>query len=275
MTYLRNLLRQIEFNSNGYLSPVVLLLIVANVILYFADLVLLRMLEYPPFHLAFSMRWDLFIELQWWRAVTGGFMHAGFMHLLFNVLFFGFFAREVVHRLGSRRFLIMIFTAIILGNVCEGALNAMLGNPNIWILGFSGALLATLTAFATINPYAPVVFFIVVLPAWLLVTIFVLMDVAGLLEGQSGIANTAHLTGAAVGFFAIRKPRLLAWGDRVANLGQSIKHWRNQRADQRRQQADEYLDYLLDKVSKQGLTSLTPAERSFLTRYSDRKKQNN
>ncbi len=78
---------------------------------------------------------------QWWRIVSGGFLHAGLLHLGMNMLFLWILGRQLEPALGSARFVI-VYAAGLLG----GSAGALLLDPLALTVGASGAIYGLLGA---------------------------------------------------------------------------------------------------------------------------------
>jgi membrane associated rhomboid family serine protease len=72
---------------------------------------------------------------EWWRLVTAGFLHAGLIHLGFNMLLLWWFGSELERGLGRMRFL-AIYTVSLLA----GSAGAILVDPQVATVGASGAV---------------------------------------------------------------------------------------------------------------------------------------
>ncbi|HTO01320.1 MAG TPA: rhomboid family intramembrane serine protease, partial [Microthrixaceae bacterium] len=72
---------------------------------------------------------------EWWRLVTGGFMHASLIHLGSNMLLLWFLAQELEPVLGKFRFS-LLYAASLMG----GSLGVMIMSPLSPTLGASGAV---------------------------------------------------------------------------------------------------------------------------------------
>lgn len=147
--------------------------------------------------------------------------------------------------------------------------------PHALCVGASGAIYGVLAAFATLYPrrrLTLLVFFIfpVTLMAWQLVAGLALVEF--MLAGRdqaSGIAHTAHLAGAFAGFLYIDQ---LFESTHLRRLWGRLRDYVAQRPAAPRaappppDQAE--VDRILDKISAQGIQSLTRAERQTLHRAS-------
>ena len=73
---------------------------------------------------------------EWWRAITYAFLHAGFLHILFNMYFLYIFGPRLEQQVKAGA-----FTGIFLASAAGGSLASFLfGPPNIPSIGASGAL---------------------------------------------------------------------------------------------------------------------------------------
>ena len=77
---------------------------------------------------------------QWWRFITPIFLHAGLIHIGFNMLLQLTLGRDMEKEIGSIRFLVVYMSAGIFGNV----LGANYSNPSQASTGASGALFGVL-----------------------------------------------------------------------------------------------------------------------------------
>ncbi|HEX3625363.1 MAG TPA: rhomboid family intramembrane serine protease [Verrucomicrobiae bacterium] len=152
--------------------------------------------------------------------ITSFFLHGGWEHLLGNLYFFILFGGEVENFLGWRRFLVLIFSATILGDVFH-----ILGEPGSEVpgIGASGGISGVLVFYACQFPRARLAFFWMLLwfrggqgwirvPAWALLSLWFLLQLLGALRQMhsvhGGVNSLAHLGGLTAGFllwFAWRK----------------------------------------------------------------------
>lgn len=72
---------------------------------------------------------------EWWRIITGGFLHAGLWHLGFNMYALNIVGTVVERRVGSLRFGLMYFAALL-----GGSFGALLVSPDALTVGASGAI---------------------------------------------------------------------------------------------------------------------------------------
>ncbi|HET8592959.1 MAG TPA: rhomboid family intramembrane serine protease [Solirubrobacterales bacterium] len=77
----------------------------------------------------------------WWRIVTGGFLHAGFIHLLLNMYVLCIAGSILEPSIGTPRFLGIYFVGLL-----GGAVGALLIDPNATTVGASGAIFGLMAA---------------------------------------------------------------------------------------------------------------------------------
>ena len=80
-------------------------------------------------------------EGDWWRLVTGGFLHAGLLHLVFNMFLLWMLGHQLDRLHGPTRFL-----GLYLGSLAGGALGVMMMDPTALTVGASGAVFGLLAA---------------------------------------------------------------------------------------------------------------------------------
>jgi membrane associated rhomboid family serine protease len=225
-----------------------------------------------------------------WTFVTYMFVHAGLLHLLGNMLMLFVFGPPVEHRLGGRAFILYYFYCGIGAAVLSLALSGIMSSGPF--IGASGAVLGVGVAFAMLWPDAELFVFPLPTPIKARTFILVLIGldiVLSQLTPGDGVAHLAHVGGAAFGYLFFRlqalsrrsphpPPRAV---ERVVMVqsGASVPERRTPAAPirpRRRSDADPVaaeVDRVLDKISEQGIGSLTAAERRFLDEVSKQKKQ--
>ena len=78
---------------------------------------------------------------EYWRLVTSGFLHAGFFHLLMNMIFIWILGSMLEPALGRLRFLTLYIVCLLCGS-----LGALLIEPNVPVVSASGAAFGLLGA---------------------------------------------------------------------------------------------------------------------------------
>ena len=83
---------------------------------------------------------------EWWRLLTGGFLHFGPIHLLFNMMALWVIGRDVEPALGRGRFLAVYLVSLLGGSTAVMLLSA----PNALVAGASGAVFGLMGALAVL-----------------------------------------------------------------------------------------------------------------------------
>ena len=150
----------------------------------------------------------------WITILTSMFMHAGWVHILGNMLFFWAFGPEIEDVMGPLRFAIFYLLGGLAATAAQVAVDPASTIPN---LGASGAIAAVMGAFLITYPrdrIRTVVVFgffarITLIPAILLVGMWFLTqlisEVGALAQVQTGgVAYMAHVGGFAFGALTAR-----------------------------------------------------------------------
>jgi membrane associated rhomboid family serine protease len=77
----------------------------------------------------------------WWRIVTGGFLHGGLLHIAFNMYFIYFVGTMLEPAIGRLRLGLLYFVSLL-----GGSLGALLVSFNTYVVGASGAAFGLLAA---------------------------------------------------------------------------------------------------------------------------------
>ncbi len=85
--------------------------------------------------LDFGLYGPFVAEGEWYRLVTCGFLHAGLVHIGFNMLLLFFLGRLLEPALGTPRFLLLYFASLL-----AGSFGALILDPNALTVGASGAV---------------------------------------------------------------------------------------------------------------------------------------
>lgn len=77
----------------------------------------------------------------WWRVISGGFLHAGLLHILFNMYVLYVAGSILEPGIGTPRFLGIYFVSLV-----AGSLGALIVDPNTLTVGASGAIFGLMAA---------------------------------------------------------------------------------------------------------------------------------
>lgn len=236
----------------------------------------------------------LFSSGQIWRLLSYAFCHStrDLWHLVFNMYFLYMIGRSVCQLTGDREFVWFYLVSAIFAGICSVVFYRLMDLP-AHIIGASGAVMAVFVLLVQYYPRRKVYFFGIfpIEMRWLL-ALFVAMDAFPVLmmvlgdpqriaaeaavEGRQMTANSAHLGGLLFGFLYYRwNMRLSAWWDRFSGrlptLKRKPKHLRvfNPVTQPEPEIAlSAKIDEILEKISREGESSLTAKERNLLTQAS-------
>jgi membrane associated rhomboid family serine protease len=160
---------------------------------------------------------------QYDRLVGYGFIHADFMHLLFNMFTLFFFGRVmegmIMELAGSPLAYLGFYLAALVVSILPTYLKHQ-KDPNYRSLGASGAVSAVLFAFILVDPWATIGVMFIPMPAIVFAVLYVGYSIWMDKRGGDNVNHGAHLAGAAFGvlFMVIMEPRVL--GHFLQQLGQ-------------------------------------------------------
>jgi membrane associated rhomboid family serine protease len=290
------------FGGFSFFPPVIKGLILSNVIVWLLfDFVLqpLKWAGVPIFEVlaAYMALWPIGTHFYPWQLFTYMFMHAGFMHIFFNMLMLWMFGVELENVWGSRKFLVYYLLCGVGGgltNLLVGMLTDQ-GGPTV---GASGAIFGVLLAFGMLFPNRLIfLYFLIPIPAKYMVILLAGFELLNGVTGTSdGVAHFAHLGGALAGFLymvvdlnllpfkelfrgmhrqetgsfvdssRVRRPNTTIRDAQFFDIesGRPIRRDQNQST----QVTQEVIDAILDKISVGGYQSLTEEEKRILNEAS-------
>jgi len=227
-----------------------------------------------------------------WQLLTFQFMHSGWIHLLLNCLAIYMFGREVEEALGRKGFLTLYFSSGVIGGLLQVAYSRLLAwlmnQPAFLttpVVGASAGAFGLIAAFAMLYPQRPLMlllFFIIPvnMRAKFLLLFEGIVALVGLASVGSNVAHAAHLGGMLTGIIFIRYAIHWQWPQfhrtKRRPLQRLVKvpfeksaRWGGARsAEVEDLPPEEFLsrevDPILDKISAQGIQSLTERERRIL-----------
>ena len=220
---------------------------------------------------------------QIWRLVSYGFLHSreDVFHILFNMLFLWWFGRRLESLYGSKEFLIFYLCGLAVSATFFVGLDLVSGNPGSAI-GASGAVMAVTMLYALHYPRQIIyLFFVIPIEIRWMVLIVAVMESYKVLAVFSGtelfsdnVAHSAHLGGLAFGYlYGKQQWRLSPFIGNLTTWWQAkrrgFKVVRPSVPDSRKTESlKDEMDKILQKISEQGESSLTNAERKTLEKAS-------
>jgi membrane associated rhomboid family serine protease len=202
----------------GPLSPALLAIIGANVLLFFLQLF--------TDQYAWGLTWTLGLRpaqvlgsFRVWELATYMFLHGGVFHILFNMLALWMFGTELERIWGTRYFLKFYFVTgigagvlTVLVSLLPFSFAEQLRLANV--IGASGAIYGLLLAYGMYFPNRPIYMYLVFpIPARYFVMIMGALAFYSSVAGPSGVANITHLGGLVIAYLFLKSGRLHPWSE--------------------------------------------------------------
>ena len=191
--------------------------------------------------------------------------NGGLFHWLFNMFILWMFGAELERRSGTPQFLKYFFITGFGAALCVLLLSPHSSIPTI---GASGSVFGLIVAFAMLFPDAVMyLYFLIPIKAWQAAILFALIEFfAGFNGGGSDIGRYAHLGGMLTGYLYLRFS-----GDAMIQLKSLFRSVKRPTAPVELHEVTDELvdrvDRILDKVLKDGVSSLTAKEKRIMDRY--------
>ncbi len=233
---------------------------------------------------------------QLWRLVGFQFLHADMTHLLFNMVALFFFGPLVERFLGGKRYLAFYLLCGVFGSLLYLFLNMagwvwidQLGWPplggllfnatGVPLIGASAGVFGVIVGGAILHPDVRVLLmFIIPMRLGTLALVLIAISVIFILFGLDNAGGeAAHLGGAIAGWYFIKRPEqlhgLFNFFGRVDPTSSHFAIKAPRLSGGRRGDTDQ-VDRILDKISREGLQSLSKKEKRVLNEASRRDKKN-
>ena len=228
---------------------------------------------------AFSIQKGIY-EFQIWRFVTFQFLHAGFGHLIANCVGLFFFGPHIERWMTSRAYLTFYLLCGIAGALFYTLLFFLPGFldgyfPAIPMVGASAGLFGILAAFYFIAPDARVLLFFVIplQMRTLAVGYFIIEALSVIFNWHNAGGSAGHLGGALFGLAVLKLPPLKAFVVRLSQIGDKRGPKKRPRdgkvvreSTRSPLELTKEVDRILDKISEQGIQSLTTKEKETLNK---------
>ncbi len=187
-----------EFRPRQFqeLPIVVKNILIINILLFVSKIFLADKINLDAFLDLYPIGSDYFKPHQF---ISYMFMHADFMHILFNMLAVYMFGSILENIWGSKRFLNFYLLCGLGAAALQLAISSF-NNEFTILLGASGAVFGLLVAFAIMFPNTELqLYFIIPVKAKYLVTFYALYELYNGFFSMDNVAHFAHLGGLIVG----------------------------------------------------------------------------
>jgi len=230
------------------------------------------------------------------RLFTSGFLHIGWMHLIFNMLALYFFSSGLISYIGAGEFILVYVAGILGGNLFSLLIHK---NDSFYSsVGASGAVFSIMFSSIALFPGMRIgLFFLPLsLPAWLFGLGYLLFSIYAIRSRSDNIGHDAHVGGGLTGmllavllhpsalvnnfvtiliiavpavifiYTIIKKPGALLVDNFYYNNSRTLT--KEDKYNLKKKNSQEELDRVLEKIHKKGMNSLNEKEKRLLQEYS-------
>ena len=224
-----------------------------------------------------------------WSIITYMFLHKGFMHLLFNILWLYFGGQIFLSFFDNKK----LTSTYVLGGISGAGLFIISFNifpvfenalPNAMALGASASVLAIIIAITTKSPNYIIRLFLIGNVKLKHIAFFsIALDILSIPQGNAG-GHIAHLGGAFFGYLYVKQLNggndMASGFNKIMDYLSSIlrdtpklkKTYSRKKSDQdfkkEKVQEQAKIDKILDKIAKSGYEGLTKHEKDILFKAS-------
>lgn len=232
---------------------------------------------------------------QYYRLFTSGFLHANWLHLIFNMLALYLFSGNLVMAAGWGFYLFIYLVSLVCGNLFSLYIHRY--DAGYTSVGASGAVFGIMFSAIALFPGMKIglLFLPISFPSWLFGLAFILFTIYSMVKGKRGVGNDAHFAGAIGGLvitlifnpsvvlinyipilvilipavifliLLIRNPAML-----INGFSFKKKNYLNKenKYNLSKQQQQSEIDEILEKIHRKGFKSLTKEEKIKLDKYS-------
>jgi membrane associated rhomboid family serine protease len=226
--------RNYRFRWRQWITPAIQTLLIANTAVLLVEFLIREIggsgAEYAVYTWLGLVPWE-FVHGWVWQPFTYLFLHGGFWHLFWNMLFLWMFGCDLERQWGQRRFYAYYFITGVGAGLVTVLVKMLMdphgvGSATIPTIGASGSVYGVITAAALLFPERevwlfpfpisiPMKFYAIIMGA---IEFFGTIGMSG-----DGVAHLTHLSAIFVGWFYLRRSSMLF---RVRNR---YSDWRVQR----------------------------------------------
>lgn len=213
-----------------------------------------------------------------WSLISYFFLHLGFTHILWNMLFLYWFGKIIQDNIGNNA----VISLYVLGGIIGGLSYMALFNiipyydnriSESLMLGASAGVFSIVAGSATLLPnYTFYLLFLGPVRIKYIALFYILLSFLDVTGSNAG-GEIAHLGGAMIGYLFIRQLQNgVNMGEGVINIVNFFNKEKNKKSDQKSSPTEETkydisqdeIDKILDKISESGYSSLSKNEKEKL-----------
>ncbi|WP_442265039.1 rhomboid family intramembrane serine protease [Tenacibaculum sp. ZS6-P6] len=238
----------------------------------------------------------VFINKEYIRLISSGFLHVDWKHFAFNMITLYLFGSNLEDSIGAFLFFLIYLISLIGGNLF--ALYIHKNHSDYRAVGASGAVSGIVFAAIGLSPGMEIGFIILPFkfPAWLYAIGYVLYSIYGITSKKDNIGHEAHLGGAIIGlltaiaikpevintnfltialaliptsiflFLLIIKPHILLLNDPFKSAPKNVTI--DDKFNEIKVAKQQEIDSILDKINQKGYNNLTQKEKERLDELS-------
>ena len=212
------------------------------------------------FGLVPKLIWSAFMI---WQPVTYLFFHGGIWHVLINMFVLWMFGSELERLWGKQHFLKYYFVTGVGSGIITAIFSLHSTTP---VVGASGAVFGVLLAYGLTYPNRTVYLYgIIPIRSILFVIGIGVLAFISSFDSTTQISHITHLAGMAIGYVMLK--RRWQWKDIWFSIRKKTLEYQLQLEEKkmsRRQELEQDIDRLLDKINRGGFHSLSEDEEQKL-----------
>ena len=251
---------EISYKPSLFTNAIKLLVSVNFGIFLLQSLSKSEMIFFQLFGLVPKLIWS---EFMIWQPLTYLFFHGGIWHVLINMFVLWMFGSELERLWGKLRFLKYYFITGIGSGIMTALLNLSSITP---VVGASGAVFGVLMAYGITYPNRTIYLYgIIPIRSMLFVIAVGLIAFVSSFDGTSRISHITHLSGMVIGYLILK--RRWQFNDIWFSIRKKTLEYQIQREERKishRQELENNIDKILDKINDQGFQSLSDKEEKQL-----------
>ncbi len=226
---------------------------------------------------ALNSEFDFFITKPW-TIISYGFLHADFIHILFNSIMLYYFGNLFLQYFTQKQLLAFFLLGTLAGGfvfLLGYSYLPFLSNQSVPVVGASAGVSAIIIGIATYMPnYQLRLRLIGAVKLWHIAAFYIFLDVLQLSGNNTG-GHLAHLGGAIFGFLYVQqasKTNTSIWS-KITSFFAAKKRplktvYKSKKSTPKKESNTTYkqqkINVILDKISKSGYDTLSQDEKDFL-----------